>query len=507
MKPIQNLRKDLGLQLGVATGFLLACFFTLVLLFLQSLPPEQLANYSLIRTLALFAGLSFVVAIYGVKLVAKLLINRPLNKITRVLQQLEKGDMAARVDSNSIDELGILSRRLNKMLLKLSELERIRLHSDRKLVIAEEELKYNKVLEEKTRIIEETNNRLKNALREYSLLSRVSNTLSSVLDPNELYLILSEVISRELMIAEFAIFVTDHRKKNFTLSASHGLESLEVVGQSKVKLQEPLLTEIMKKPEPLLIRNSSMVPEYLAGHEFIFPERCCLFVSILRKDKLLGILYFSRPVKDGFNLNEKELLVTLSSQVAVALENANLFSQAKELTITDDLTNIYNRRYFYQALTMEVKRSKRFKRPLSLLMVDVDYFKKFNDSFGHLVGDQVLKDLAAVLSKNIREVDTLARYGGEEFAIILLDTEVYNAYQIADKIRNIIEEHFKDAKMGQQNVGKITISVGVSGMPADAITMDDLLNHADIALYSAKIKGRNQVVVYNRKVKPALKAV
>ncbi len=503
IRPIQLISKDVGLKIGLLVSLTLSFMIIFFMIAFEILNVSQLSKQGIIFALFLEVLAIGLLTVYVVKLASKLVIGRPLTKLTRVLQQVEKGEMHARVETDSIDEIGILSRRLNKMLVKLSELEKIKIHSDRKLVMAEEELKYKKVLEEKSRIIEDTNNKLKVSVREFSLLSRMSNSISSILDPNELYLLLAEFVSKEFFVNEFALFIADRRRRNLMLMANVGLE--EGDGANKYKLSEALLEEIMRKPTPLFISNSSDRYEYLDQNEFILPERCCAFIPILRQDKLLGVMFFSRLAKDGFNPNEKELLATLSVQVAVALENANLYSQAKELTQTDDLTAIYNRRYFYQALTMEVKRSRRFKRPLSLLMIDVDYFKKFNDTYGHLVGDQVLKELASVLSKNIREVDTLARYGGEEFAMILLDTDVDNAYLTAEKLRKLIENHFKHSKIGHEL--KITISLGVSGMPTDATTIDDLINHADIALYSAKVKGRNQVVVFNKKVKPILKAI
>src|SRR5262249_20204166 len=153
----------------------------------------------------------------------------------------------------------------------------------------------------------------------------------------------------------------------------------------------------------------------------------------------LGAINFSRAEVDGFSTRDIRLLTTVAGQVAIALENARLYAKTKELTLIDELTRVYNRRHFQKILEMEFKRAKRFRRPLSLLMIDVDHFKEFNDTFGHLEGDHVLTDLAAVLADNLREVDTVARYGGEEFSVILPNTGLEDASGVAVKLKILVE--------------------------------------------------------------------
>lgn len=510
---IDKIRQDLGFKIGLFCAASLVFAFCLILLLFSLAKIDGLSKYELIQTIGFLSVLLAGFSLYVVKLAVKICVSKPLSRISKVLSLAERGEMKARVQNESQDEIGQLSQRLNKMLLKISELEKIKIHADRKLVIAEEELKYKKALEEKTKIIEDTNEKLKVSLKEFSLLSRLSHAISSILDPSELYILLSELIPKEFEVSSFGLFVLDQRKRFLVLQSSHGfLRDDEDPMQLKIKMGEGLIGEVAKSKRIIHIKNTSMDPRLLGGQEEIEPDRCVLSLPILRKQRLLGVLYFSREKLAGFKKNEIELLTTLSSQVAVSLDNSNLYSKTKELTQTDDLTAIYNRRFFYQALQMEVKRSKRFGRPVSLLMIDVDHFKSFNDNFGHLVGDQVLRELAAVLQKSIREVDTLARYGGEEFSLILVDTSSKNAQIVAEKLRAIVEDHFKDAEMQGKKVGKITISLGISTLPSDAATIDDFINHADIALYSAKVKGRNQCVLYNSKTtheksRPVLKAI
>lgn len=205
------------------------------------------------------------------------------------------------------------------------------------------------------------------------------------------------------------------------------------------------------------------------------------------KGEVLGVIHFGRNRPHAFSSPELKMLTLVASQVALSMANARLYTQTRELSVTDELTNVFNRRHFAQVLQLEWKRAVRFRRDLTLLMCDVDYFKRYNDTHGHLEGDLVLKQLGALLTGNLREVDTVARFGGEEFIILLPDTDKRGALAVAEKLRHLVQEKIKG----------ITISVGVASYPDDVTEIDDLIDHADIALYDAKDKGRNQVFSYH----------
>lgn len=166
----------------------------------------------------------------------------------------------------------------------------------------------------------------------------------------------------------------------------------------------------------------------------------------------------------------------------------------KLLSVTDGLTNIYNHRYFYEKLEEEIKRAVRYKKSLSLIMVDIDYFKHYNDTHGHQAGDNVLRDIALLLKKGVRELDIVARYGGEEFCIILPETGKQVAMNLAERIRVSVPAQPFPFKETQPD-GNLTISLGVATFPDDAKSSDNLVTAADSALYKAKGNGRNRVEV------------
>lgn len=174
-------------------------------------------------------------------------------------------------------------------------------------------------------------------------------------------------------------------------------------------------------------------------------------------------------------------------------ELAEANTRLAQLAVTDGLTGLYNHRHFHERLSLEVERSQRSGLPLSLLMLDVDHFKQFNDTFGHPAGDEVLRQLARVLADARRANDVVARYGGEEFAVILVDTPKFTAAKVAERVRERIHTH--DFSEAAPRAGKLSASIGVATFPDDGADAETLVRTADTALYAAKRSGRNRVVL------------
>jgi diguanylate cyclase (GGDEF)-like protein len=166
--------------------------------------------------------------------------------------------------------------------------------------------------------------------------------------------------------------------------------------------------------------------------------------------------------------------------------------EALRLSYTDDLTGIYNHRFFIEQLTLEVERQKRYDTPLSLLMIDIDYFKNYNDTNGHLAGDQALKAISKLIQQGVRQTDIVARYGGEEFSAILINAGREKALEIAERVRrNVADTRFPN-ETAQPNKD-VTVSVGVATFSSSISTLTDLIREADHALYRAKKRGRNRI--------------
>lgn len=262
-------------------------------------------------------------------------------------------------------------------------------------------------------------------------------------------------------------------------------------------------------------------------------EKTCLVVPLVFRDEVIGCLELvEKRHPRRFSARQCELARTLAALAAVAIQNARLYASVELLAITDGLTSLFNHRHFYERLGQEIVRAQRYELPLSLLMIDIDDFKGFNDRFGHRHGDAVLRELAALLQVQTRqEIDTVARYGGEEFAVILPSTGIAGALRVGERLCNAIAgdtvergltagpaaaadsdrrdlvgspgaytvaERIRDT-IASKSFGSdepppvVTVSIGVASFPDQATTADGLVEEADRGLYEAKRIGKNRV--------------
>lgn len=214
-------------------------------------------------------------------------------------------------------------------------------------------------------------------------------------------------------------------------------------------------------------------------------------VPLIAKGECIGIINITNK-KNGklFNKKDLEFVEALANQAAIAVDNAQLY----ELATKDGLTKLYIHRHFYFLLESEIKRVQRYHHVLSLLMLDIDNFKQVNDTYGHLVGDMVLKEIATTIQKTIRHVDIPARYGGEEFTIILPETAALNAVVIAERLRKKISEI--EVNVDNETIIRPTVSIGISEYPNASEDIKELIDWADKALYVSKENGKNCIHLY-----------
>jgi len=189
----------------------------------------------------------------------------------------------------------------------------------------------------------------------------------------------------------------------------------------------------------------------------------------------------------------KNRFITIADHLSLAVANMNLRESLKQQAIRDPLTNLYNRRFLDEALKNELLRAERHKQSLAVLMIDIDHFKKFNDSFGHDAGDYTLQEVGKVLLRLIRGEDIACRFGGEEFIVVFPDMPhdilIRRAGEILQAVREI------DLTFKNKPLGNVTLSIGVATYPEQGLNAEELISTADIALYQAKSNGRNQVVI------------
>ena len=231
-----------------------------------------------------------------------------------------------------------------------------------------------------------------------------------------------------------------------------------------------------------------------------------LAVPLFVSNRVMGSMQLFRKGFESFNKEDAQLLWILSLVAENLLTREYSNEGLLRFAFTDYLTGLKTRGYFEQQLELEFKRAERRRQKFALLMIDIDHFKQLNDTFGHHAGDQVLRDVASILMKDMREVDTVARYGGEEFVIILPETTESGGRYVAQRLRRAVEQA-KFFAGSPQTIQHLTISIGIAVYDTDAQFKRDLIEFADAALYSAKHSGRNQVMLYSELAREQKKEV
>ena len=313
---------------------------------------------------------------------------------------------------------------------------------------------------------------------------------------------LDEVLSH---ILENVDKVVPHDSANIALVDEYGVARfLKVKGYEKYGTREQILSiecrveEIPNLKKMAESGKPSINPDTLADPEWIkdLPGsswiRSYIGAPIKRKDKLLGFINLDASTPNFFKTNHLSRLQALADQAAIAIENARLFKEMEQLAITDSLTGLYNRRFFFAFAENEIERTKRYNKNLSIIMIDIDHFKDVNDRFGHQIGDQVLKEIADICLSVLRKVDVMCRYGGEEFTVLLPETEESDAAHAAERMCTAISSSRFKTEKGDVTV---SVSIGVAELDKSRGSLEKLLAAADQALYTAKETGRNRVHV------------
>lgn len=243
----------------------------------------------------------------------------------------------------------------------------------------------------------------------------------------------------------------------------------------------------LRRSRPNIVRDPEMdlpCPHAASGAQNYF----CL--PLLAGRETLGVLHVAkREIVDEAAL---QLARTAGEQIALALSNLSLQETLRNQSVRDGLTGLFNRRYLEEALEREIHRAARSERPLAIVLADVDFFKKFNDTYGHEIGDLVLREVAQLLDSRLRKADFACRYGGEEFVLILPEADLENARNKAEALRAAVKT--LEVQSGRESVGPISLSLGVAVFPENGKEVETLLKAADSALYRAKHEGRDRVV-------------
>jgi diguanylate cyclase (GGDEF)-like protein len=437
-------------------------------------------------------ALASLLVIGGASLLTGLLSSRLLGArlahLVRVIDGTGPNDDLARIRNLGPDEVGAIGQAVNRLLARVTSIRASMIDQASELQRTQRELALKASLAAKTQ-------ELAVRLEERATLFDILRMTTSSQELDQVLHALVERVGQLLKLREVVIFIHDEGTEDFVVRAAFGFpQEDDVVGRS-VKLGEGISGRVGKTREAVIIEDVSREDAYLGfwGHA----ERAgsLAAVPLLAQERLLGVLTVTRSEDDPITDIQLNLLRAIADNAALAIRNAQLFTRMRELSTQDELTGLANRRLFYNQLGMEIDRARRFEQPISVVAIDIDHFKLLNDRHGHPVGDAALREVATLLGRNVRKIDTVARVGGEEFMILLPRADIQEAAGVAGKLRHaVLNTEFSGGK--EQPEGRLTVSLGVAMLaPTDDRNGESLIGRADQALYAAKHAGRNRVFV------------
>jgi diguanylate cyclase (GGDEF)-like protein len=336
---------------------------------------------------------------------------------------------------------------------------------------------------------------LTSRLRELEELSSIGQAITGQLD---LDTVLSRVVESAVNLTgaeEGFVLLLEDRTGDLIMRAAKNFDD-SLARTFRLPVGDSFAGRVVQTGQPLLLNASG--PQKIKTAYLV---HALLYVPLRAYGRVLGVLGVdNRERHSTFTEHQQSLMVSLSDYAGIAIQNARMFRDMHTLAITDSLTGLHNRRHFFEEAAREFDRARRYRHALSALMLDIDHFKKFNDSYGHAAGDQALRNVAALCRKGLREIDILARYGGEEFVALLPETPAQAGMVAAERLRRLVAEMTADRELERH---ALTVSVGVAALTDDCPDLNALLARADAALYAAKAAGRNRVEAFAPPGSPA----
>ncbi len=439
--------------------------------------------------LAFLAGLALATAALHVFAV-RLLLEAPLARIVASLRRAERGDFLLRVPVESGDELGELAAGINTALAAITDLHANRLEDARSIEFMRLELELKAQIEAQHTLLDQANRRLEARLRELTLLADLARTMTSTLRLDELLRRVVDLVGGTLGHEAFAVLLVDERAGDLVVGSAFGVDPS--VEGSRMKIGEGIAGWAVQHKEMQLVRDTRIDRRFPAHFWTAGQQGSLLALPLLHQDACLGTFDFFRPTVDAFGEEEVRFLQAVASQAAMAIANARLHERSVELSLTDPLTGLRNRRAFRERVEAELDRSGRFAHPFAVALLDVDDLGALGERHGQLAADAVVRRVAGLLASGLRKADTVARH--REFALLLPRADRQAALEVVEKLRAIVSG--AAFSLGDEAACHVSLSAGVSSYPGDAGDVDALLDCADAALSAAKRAGRDRALAH-----------
>jgi diguanylate cyclase (GGDEF)-like protein len=435
------------------------------------------------------AGVGVLLAMLAGILVYQLLrrmVVRRLDAVIRAFRNVEAGDLLRRMEETGNDEFTDVSRAFNGLMDRVADLTASALRSDLMVTWAQRELRLKEEVFAKSQELAAVNDQLVQRVRVVSTLLEVADAVSGTLDLDEVLRTVGATLTRSLGLGDFRVLTLADDPTRLTLRHAQGL----LPGPSDIEAGGPLAA-CMQSGQPVSVPDVSAAPEFAPLYSGGTGSMVALPFAV--HAGAAGVILLARPDPKPFEDAEIDFLKLVVRYVGLAVTNTRLYRETLKLANEDQLTRLCSRRRFMDLYQQAWDQASHAGGDLAILMIDVDWFKKFNDVHGHLVGDEVLRRIAEAVRSQARPRDIVARFGGEEFIIAAPDTTRDIACLLGERIRAAVEDTRFETADGKAMPIRLTVSVGAAARTAAMAGPADLVREADRCLYLAKARGRNQV--------------
>ncbi len=385
---------------------------------------------------------------------------------------------------------------INDLLIKIHLIEQSHLRL-KQLQDRVGKLEHDLIKKERELVLTERS--LKRRVYDIHNLLEVSNDLYSILNLKQLINSALLTIVGQIRCHKAYAILYDMNQRRYSRIFTKGLDPIEMANL-ELEVDHVLVNHFAKNPRPLRvekIKEHEKLKEYC---EFLEKLQIEVIAPIFHSERVQGFIGSGALLNgEKFGKSELEIFAILVNMISISVSNAQTYEEVKNLSLTDAMTNLNNYRYFEDRLKEEINRARRNSTNVSLLMLDIDYFKNYNDTLGHQAGDEALRAIGRILKGSVREEDIVNRYGGEEFCIILPNIDKKVIPVLGERIRRKIEE-YPFYKEYVQPGGRITVSLGGASFDDDAESFEELVYKADQALYKSKNSGRNKLILYNQEM-------